>query len=57
MRAAVNRVDVVGEGIDRLGKAVVVLERDFNRGVAHDAIDGDRVGMDAHAILIEVAHE
>ena len=43
MRAAVHRVDVVGEAEDRLGVAVVVLQRDLDldvvaRGLHHDGL-------------------
>ena len=42
VRAAVDRVDVVGEGEDVLGVAVVVLERDLDRGRALLPLDVDR---------------
>ena len=50
--AAVDRVDVVGEGEDVLGVRVVVLEGDLDDGVAFLALDVDRaLGQD---ILVPV---
>ena len=42
VRAAVDRVDVVGEGEHVLGKAVVVLEGDLDARAVDEPLDVDR---------------
>ena len=57
VRAAVDRVDVVGEGEDVLGVGVVVLEGDLDRGLALLALDVDRpMGQDL-LVPVQVPHE
>ncbi len=56
VRAAVDGVDRVGEGVDRFGVGVGVLQRHLDAGAVHLALDvDDRVQH--FAVAVEVAHE
>ena len=57
VRAAVERVDVVGEREDVLRVGVVVLERDLDGGPAFSPLDVDRPGVEDFLVPVEVAHE
>ena len=46
MRAALDGVDVVGEGEDVLGVAVVPLQRDLDVDTVARALQVDHVGVD-----------
>ena len=57
VRAAVDRVDVVGEGEHRLGESVVVLKGDLDAGGADQALDVDRPRVEHVAAPVQVPHE
>ncbi len=57
MGAAVDRVDVVGEGEDVLGVGVVVLESDLDARRALPPLDVDRPMVEGLLVLVQVAHE
>jgi hypothetical protein len=57
MRAALVRVDVVGERVDRLGVAVVPLQRDLGVDAVLLAAHVDRLVVDRVLVLIQVLHE
>ena len=56
VRAAVDRVDGVGERIDRLGVGIGVLHRHFDAHVFHLALDVHH-RVQALAVAVQVAHE
>ena len=55
--AAVDRVDVVGEGEDVLGVRVVVLEGDLDGGLPFLALDVDRAWVEDVLVPVQVADE
>ncbi len=55
--AAVRRVDAVGEGADRLRKAVVILQGGFDRDAVGCLGDVDRIAVLHHPVPVEVPHE
>src|SRR3989304_1461400 len=55
--AAVDGVDVVGEGEDVLRVGIVVLERHLDGRRALLAIDVDRALVDRLLVLVQMAHE
>ena len=57
MRAAVNRVDAVCEGVDEFGEAVVVLHRHLNDCVVHLLFNIDGIFVDDRALAVEAADE
>ena len=59
MRAAVDRVDVVGVAVDVLGVLAAVLEGDLDldAGLVALVVDVDDVRMDGFAGPVEVADE
>ena len=57
MRAAVDRVDVVGKGEDRLGVAVVVLQRDLHRHVVALGFHVDRLVVQHLLAAVQVLDE
>ena len=57
MRAALVRVDVVGERIDRLRVAVVPLQRDFGVDAVLLAAHVDRLLVDRRLVLVQVRDE
>ena len=57
MRAAVYRVDAVGERVDELGEAVVVLHRHLDDGVVNLLLRVNGIGMYDGALLIQAADE
>ena len=57
MRAAFVRVDVVGEGVDRLGVAVVPLQRDFGVDAVVLAAHVDRLLVDRRLVLVQMGDE
>ncbi len=57
MRAALVRVDVVGERVDRLGVAVVPLQRDLDVDAVLLAVHVDRLVVDGRLVLIQVLDE
>jgi hypothetical protein len=57
VRAALARVDVVGEGEHALLVAVVVLQRHFDLDVALRALEVEDLGVDRRLVLIEVLDE
>ena len=56
-RAAVGRVDVVGEGEDVLGVRVVVLEGDLDGRAALAPLDVDRPGVEDFLVPVQVPDE
>ncbi len=57
MRAAIDRIDVVGEGVDAFGEAVVVLQRHLDRRVADATLHVKRPRVQRHAAQVQVAYE
>ena len=57
VRAAFVRVDVVGEGVDRLGVAVVPLQRDLGVDAVLLAAHVDRLLVDRRLVLVQVRDE
>ncbi len=57
MRAAFEIADVVGEGADVLGVAVVVLQGDADLGVFEAAVDADHVGEQGIFRAVQVFDE
>ena len=57
VRAAVDGMDVVGEGQHVLGEAVVVLERDLDAGAVDDLLDVDGPRVEHVAPPVQVPHE
>ena len=57
VRAAFVRVDVVREGIDRLGVAVVPLQRDLGLDAVLLAAHVDRLLVDGRLVLVQVRDE
>ena len=57
MGSAIDGMDVVGEGQDRLGEPIVVLERHFDAGRVDHALDVDRALVEHVAATVEVPHE
>src|SRR6185503_2648150 len=57
MRAAFVRVDVVGEGVNRLGVAVVPLQRDLGIDAVTVAAHVDRLLVDRRLVLVQVVDE
>ena len=57
VRAAVDGVDVVGEGIDFLVVGVVVLDSDFDRQRVANLFEVDRFVVKNVAALVEMLHE
>ena len=57
VRAAINRVDVVGEREDILGIGIVVLERDLDQRAAFLALDVDGPGVEGVLVPVEVPDE
>ena len=57
MRAAFVRVDVVREGVDRLGVAVVPLQRDLGVDAVLLAAHVDRLLVDRRLVLVQVRDE
>ena len=57
MGAAIDRVDVVGEGIDLLVIAIVVLDRYFDRKRVADLLKIDRLVVQHILVFVEVLHE
>ncbi len=57
VRAAINGVDVVGEGEDRLGVGVVVLQRNLHGHVVPLGFHVDRLFVEDLLALVEVLDE
>src|SRR3989441_538842 len=57
VRAALARVDVVGEGEHALLVAVVVLQRDLDLDVALLALEEHHLGVDGRLVLVQVLDE
>ena len=57
VRAAFVRVDVVGERVDRLGVAVVPLQRDLGVDAVVLAVHVDRLLVDGRLVLVQVLDE
>src|SRR5262245_25786006 len=57
MCAALDRVDVVGEGVDALGVAVVPLHGDLDVDAVARALQVDDVGVDGRLGAVEMPHE
>ena len=57
MRAAFVRVDVVGEGVDDLGVAVVPLQRDLGFDAVFFAAHVDRLLVHRRLVLVQVRDE
>jgi len=57
VRPAFMRVDVVGEGIDRLGVAVIPLQRDFYVNAVALALHVNRLLVDGCLVLVQVLDE
>ena len=57
VRAAFVRVDVVREGVDRLGVAVVPLQRDLDVDAVLLAVHVDRLVVDRRLVLVQVLDE
>ena len=57
MRAAIDRVDVVGEGEHVLRVGVVVLEGNLDRGTAFSSLDIDGARLEDLLVAVEMAHE
>ena len=57
VRAAFVRVDVVGEGEDQLGVAVVPLQRDLGVDAVLVALHEDRLVVDDRLVLVQVLDE
>ena len=57
VRAAFEIADVVGEGADVLGVAVVVLQGDADLGVFEAAVDADHVGEERIFRAVQVFDE
>jgi hypothetical protein len=57
MGAALDRVDVVGEGVDALGVAVVPLHRNLDVDAFARALQVDHVGMDGRLGAVQVSDE
>ena len=57
MRSAVDRVDVVGEGEDRLGVGVVVLQRNLHGHVVALGLHVDRLVVQHLLALVQVLDE
>ena len=57
MRAALARVDVVGEGEHALLVAVVVLQRDLHLDVPLLAFEVEDLGVDGRLVLVQVLDE
>src|SRR5262249_2243179 len=57
VRAAVDGVDVVGEGIDLLVVAVVVLNRHFDRKTVRFSLEIDRLVVQRGLVLVQVLYE
>ena len=57
VRAAFVRVDVVGEGVERLGVAVVPLQRDLGVDPVLLAAHVDRLLVDRRLVLVQVLDE
>ena len=55
--AAIDGVDVVGEGEDVLGVRVVVLEGDLDGRPALAPLDVDRAGVEDFLVAVQVPHE
>ena len=57
MRAALVRVDVVGERVERLGVAVVPLQGDLGVDAVFLAAHVDRLFVDADLVRVQMLHE
>ena len=57
VRAALDRVDVVREGVDALGVAVVPLHRDLDVDAVARALQVDHVGVDRRLGAVQVPDE
>ena len=57
VRAPFVRVDVVGERVDRLGVAVVPLQRDLDVDAVLLAVHVDRLVVDGRLVLVQVLDE
>ena len=57
MRATLDRVDVVGEGVDALGVAVVPLHGDLDIHAVSRALQVDHVGVDRRLGAVQVRDE
>ena len=57
MGAALGGVNVVGEGVDVLLIAVVVLERHFHGGIVHHALHVDGLVEEYFLVLVEILDE
>src|SRR5688572_4601569 len=57
VRAALVRIDVVGEGEDQLGVAVVPLQRDLGVDTILHAAHVDRLVVDVRLVLVQVLDE
>ena len=57
MCAAIDRVDVVGERIDLLVVAIVVLDGYFDRKRIADLLEINRLVVQHALILVQVLHE
>ena len=57
MRAAVHRVDAIGEGEERLAVAVVVLDRHLDVGLLDLLLDMHWLRHHDVAVLVQVPHE
>ena len=57
MGAALDRVDVVGEGVHALGVALVPLERDLDLEAVARAVEIDDIGVNRRLRLVQVLDE
>src|SRR5207237_8776120 len=57
VRAAVDGIDIVGEGVDAFGEAVVVLQGDFDLGVADASLDIKGPRVQRLTTEVQVAYE
>ena len=57
MRAAIHRVDVVGKAEDRLGVAVVVLQRDIHFDAVAQRLHADRLLVQDLLALVQMLNE
>ena len=57
MGSPLDRVDVVGKGVDALAVTLVPLERDLDLEAIAGAVEVDDVGMDRRLGLVQGLHE
>ena len=57
MATAIDRIDIVSKGKDRLAETFVVLDSDFDAGRAVGLLRHDGAMVERVATLIQVSHE